>query len=264
MDRRLQKQIDALSGAQFNIQPSQRKNIQALIVLFEGTAKTGQTGAVSDCGSLRITNDGDGTHNVDYDALADVGDINFGSNLLSSAEAGAFTASVVVPFYEPSFEQALSITDESQLNVQHVPGDEGTVFESLTAKVYAVYTDLPELGIYRMLRDNQNETGSIDSKPFSLNRRNVTSIFLKDVDDSITAVQLTQDGENILSPQPFVLLEVGTLYENSLETTTFDRVKIETHTPGIAGSTINRNTEIAFTTDDDAKIEMLVCSMEWH
>lgn len=264
MDRRLQRQFDGLAGEQFNIQPSTAKGIGHLIILATGTNATGATNDVSDIGSCRITLRDDQIVNADYQALADLGDINHGSNLLNSTEASTFQASVVVPFNEPAFPSAIRVLGESELNFEHVPGDTGTVFDDLSIRVYAVYEDLPELYIYRMLRDNQNEDAAVDSKPYQLNRRNITGLYLKDVDEEITLIQLSQEGENVLSPQPYLLLEAATLYNNRLETSTFDRVKIETHTPGIIRSTVNRDTVISFTTGAAAAIEVLTTSMVWR
>lgn len=264
MDRRLQRQFNALASEQFNIQPSTKKNFQAIIVLATGTNQSGQTGTPSDVGRIRTTRNQSPVHNVDYNTLADVGDINFGSNILSSTTGGAFTASFYVPNHSPSFESALQILGDTEFNVEHVPGDDGTVFASLSIKAYAVYSDFPELYTYRMLTMNQSEDGAISEKGYNIPRNNVESIFLKDVDDVITLVSLVQDGETVLSPQPYELLEVATLYENRLEASSVNRVKIETHSPGVAQSTINRGTEIALTTSATGDFEILYCSMDWN
>ena len=263
MDRRNQDQFNALQSRQFGIQPSSNKRVEALVLLFTGINQAGQVGALSDLGSGRTTYFGEQAHNVDYQALGDVGDINYGSNLFSSTDGGAFTATVVIPNYAPTFENGLQVVSQSDFIFEHVPGDQGTVFASLNCTVYAIYSDVPANYVYRMLRDNQNEDGAVNSKPYQLNRRNIESIFLKDVDDALTLVSLTQDGDQVLTPQSYTLLEAMTLYDNRLEATSVNRAKIITHTPGIPQTTVNRDTVIELTSSGAFDAEILVCMLDW-
>lgn len=268
MDRKLTRQINALNGDQFNFQPGR---IHAVPIKFAGMNAATQTGTLADLGSVVITRDGRQIWNAKISTLALMNDIRFGSNLFSSTEAGAFLATVYIPFFESDFfdrdyNNALAITGDSELNIEWVPASGiGTVFSSLTASIYSELAAYGEKYEYRGLRDDQNEDGAVAGKPYQINKDNVTALYLQDPDDVIDLVQLEQRGRSVYSPQDWDILLAGTLLTNKLEVTTFDMIELQCYTPNNLGSAVNRNTVLSLTTSGAGDIPILTTSIHvWN
>ena len=252
MDRVLQAQKDAQSSFQENIQPGR---IGSLMLYFNGTNDTGQTGTIDDLGNIVIKRNGETIVNRPINILADKGNILAGSNLFSSAEAGAFEATVKVPFYVKSFEQALQITGPSELNFEYTPASaQSTVFASLQLSVYSEMSFLDEEYDYFLLGDDQTPAAAVQARPYQLNARNIAAVYLTDPDSVLTSVGLRQNGEQVFSDQPKSVLEAGTLYENRLEQSTVDMIELQCYTPRQAASLLNENSILEITTSGSGTV----------
>lgn len=260
MNRELQAQKDALSGFQENIQPGR---ISGVLLYFTGSNATGETGGFGDLGSPTIKRNGRTLVNVDCSVFADMGDIRSGSNLLDSSQGGAFKATVFIPFYAISLEQALQITGASELNFEWSPAsNSGTVFDSLNVSVYSQKSYRQEFYEYYILGDDQSESGSVSNRPYQLNRKNITEIYLTDSSDVVSDIALRQDGEQVYSIQPWDVLLAGTLYDNRLEVTNFDMVQLECYTKGQPLSIVNSDTVIQVSTTGAGTVGITTCHIE--
>lgn len=267
MDRRKQFTLNGLLGGQDNIQPAGdgMKGVALLMLHFSGTNATGETADASNLGSIQVERDGKPIHNVAVETLINMLDIQRGSNYLSSTEASTFEASAIVPFFIEDFESSLHIIDEKELNFTYVPAsDVGDIFDALNVAVYAQYEQYRELYTPRILRDNQALVGEESDKNFPLNKNNIVDIFLEDVDEVITAVSLQQTGKTVLSTQPFILLKIDTLANNQLEVSDFDLVRVQTHTPGVPKSTINRDSNLSFSSSGSGAVNITTVSLIWN
>jgi len=251
-NRVLQAQEDALSSFQENIQPGR---IGKMLLYFVGTNAAGQTGDFSNLGNVTMKRNGETIVNRPVNILADKGNILKGSNLFSSAEAGAFVASVNLPLFVDSFEQALQITGPSELNFEWTPAaSAAATFSDMQIYVYAEQSFLDEEYDYFLLGDDQTPGAAVTARPYQLNAANIASLYITDPSGVLTSVGLRQNGEQIFSDQPKNVLIAGTLYENRLEQTTIDMIELQTYTKGQGPSLLNKNTILELTTSGTGTI----------
>lgn len=263
MDRRLELQTNALQSYQQNIQPGR---IAGLLLYFNGKNATSETNDLSVLGNVVIKRGGTTIVNRKVEVFDGINDIRSGKNLFSSTVSAAFAATVFVPFYELSLEQALNITDPSELNFTYEAGS-GATWDNLTLSVYSVQSFKPELYQYYILGDDQTEAGAVASRPYQLNRANITSLYLRDNPGSspiLTSVGLRQNGKQKFSEQPKDVLIAGTLLDNMLEVSTTDMIELQTFTLGEPLSTANANSVIEITTSGAGTVEITICAIEWH
>jgi archaellum component FlaF (FlaF/FlaG flagellin family) len=260
MIRELQAQKDALASFQENMQPGR---ISGVVLYFNGKNATGVTSTIDDLGTAIIKRNGRTLINRPMGVFASMGNIRAGSNLFSSTEASDFVASVFIPFYALSFEQALEITDPSELNFEWNPDASiSSNFDNLQVSVYAQKSFRQEYYEYYILGNDESESAAVTSRPYQMNRRNITELYLRDPDDVITSITLRQNGDQVYSNQPWDVLVAGTLYDNLLEVNNFSMVQLETYTKGQPLSTQNRDTIIELTTSGGGTAEITVCSIE--
>lgn len=257
MNRQLIDQFDALKSRQFNANPG---SIDGIYLLFDGTAATGVTAALTDLGTVVVKRKGTESHNATIQDFAAVGNINQGSNFFSSAEAGDFIAAVFIPFYEDSFEQALQIRENNELNISY-QGTDTSKFDDLTCTAYASLADLPELYLFRMLTQDFSVSAAVRNQPEPLNTENVSSVYIRS--SVLTDLQLRVDGKEAISNQSFDMAKAATLFENRLEQDTIDTAELLIHTPGVPATTENENTVLGVTTSGSGDIDVLVGSMLW-
>jgi hypothetical protein len=259
MDRQQQLQKDALKGFQENIQPGR---ISGVMLIFEGTNDTGQTGDLSDLGTAIIKRKGRTLINRPMDVFGEMGNIRAGNNLFSSTEASDFLASVFIPFYALSFEQALNITGDSELNFEWVPaGSSGTVFTTMQVTAYAQRSFRQEFYEYTILGQDQTENGAVTNRTYQLNTQNITEIYLTDPDNIVSSLELRQDGEQRFSIQSWDAYLAGTIYDNSLEVQNFDMIQLETYTKGQPLSAVNNDSVIGLTTTGGGTVPITVCAI---
>lgn len=246
MDRVLQAQENALSSFQENIQPGR---VSKLLIYFQGTNAAETTGDFDNLGNVVLKRNGETIVNRPVSILADKGNILKGSNLFSSTEAGSFIASVTLPLFVQSFEQALQITGPNELNFQWEPAaSAGSTFDDLTIYVFAEQSLLDEEYDYFLLGDDQTPAAAVTARPYQMNQENIAALYITDPDSVLTSVGLRQNGEQIFSDQLKNVLIAGTLYENALEQTTIDMIELQTYTKGQPGSLFNNNTILELTT----------------
>lgn len=264
MDYKLNRTLNALAGDQFNFKPGRTS---AIALVFSGENATGQTGDLDDLGSIVVTRNDEQIANVSIRQLANMLDINQGSNIFSSTEADSFLATAFLSFQiegDSRMKNALAISGQSELNFEYVPAaGVDTVFDSLQLKVYAELSASREQYELKTLRDNQNEDSAVAAKSYQLNKSNIASIYIEDIDDVIDSIQLEQSERNVLSPVDLTLLEAETLKNNQLETSSFDMVKISTHTPENPGSYVNYDTVLFVTTSGGGAIDIVTQSLKW-
>lgn len=252
MDRVLQAQENAQNSFQENIQPGR---IGSLLLYFSGTNNSGQTGDFDDLGTVVMKRNGETIVNRPVNILADKGNILAGSNLFDSTTAGAFIATVKIPLYVESFEQALQITGPSELNFEYIPNSaQATVFADLTLSVYSELSFLDEEYDYFLLGDDQTPAAAVTARPYQLNARNIAAVYLTDAGSVLTSVGLRQNGEQVFSDQPKNVLEAGTLYENRLEQTTIDMIELQCYTQKQPASLLNENSILELSTSGSGTI----------
>lgn len=261
MDSKKIRNFNAQNGDQFNSQPGRHHGIT---LIFTGTNDSGQTGALSDLGSVQINRDDRQIVNASIQDIGLMNDIRFGSVLFSSTTASDFTAAVFIPFFisdedDDKFQNALNIVEDDELNIEYVPGsNQSTVFTSLDCAVYADMEAYNETYEHRLLRDNETEGSSVASKPYNINKPNVAALYLVDPSDVVTLVELEQNGRAAFSPQSWDKLENDTLRKNKLETSSFDMVELQLFSKGNRGSAVNRDTILRVTTSGGGTIRNLV------
>lgn len=264
MDFTLQRTFDGLSGEQFNFKPGRTAAIRGVIT---GDAATGVTADLDDCGSIIVTRGEKQIANVSVRQLANMLDINRGSNLFSSVEAGAFLASFTLDLFvreDITMRNALNITGQSELNFEYVPaGNVASVFDSLSIKIYAEKAAYNEAYTLKTLRDNQNEDAAVASKSYQLNKANIAAIYLEDLNDVVDLVQLEQSERTVLSPVDWNLLESVTVGLNQIEDNASDMVKIPTASLGNPESYENYDSNLYLTTSGAGTIDIVTQSIEW-
>jgi len=255
------KSIDGLSESQFNAQPGR---INAILVLAEGTNKAGQVGTDENVGRIEITRNGQPIVNRSFNHFVDMNDIRAGKSLYDSTDGAAFLASAFIPFFEKGHPNALNITGEDELNVRFIPADDGTVFADLDITFEQQMVSLSERYLYKILGNDINPAAALNADGFNLNQNNVSALYLEDIDDVITNLSFESNERNVVTTNGYDALRAYTNYNNRIENDTFDIVEIENHTPGVPGSTVNRNNRLIFTTSGAGSIDVTVCSMHWN
>lgn len=267
MDYKRIDSFDALSNNQENAQPGR---VHGVVLQFNGTNASATTNGFGDLGSIIIRRNDDQIWNVDMGVLANFIDIRFGANFLSSVSAGDFVAQTFVPFFESGledepFNNALLIQDESELNLEWIPDPNASSnFDSLDVDLFAELAAYPEKYVYRGLRNNQNENGAVNSKPYQMNRDNISGLFITDPDSVIDLLQLEQNNRTVLSPSPFDMLQGVTIRNNRIEASTFPMVELQTYSKGNPPTTVNQNTVLAVTTTGAGDIPIFHTSLDWH
>lgn len=266
MNRNLVKQTSIFNGDQFNVMPGR---ISGITLYFLGTNATGVTGDFDDLGSVIVKRDTRQIANISVGRLADITDIRFGSNLLDSSEGSTFEAATFLPFFESDqsdekYNNALAITGEKELNFEWVPAaGVADIFDSCRVSVYAELAAYEEKYEFRTLRNDIPLSAAVSADPNPINKDNVSSIYLTDPDDIVDLVQVEASGRTVYSPQPWGVLEFGTLRDNRLETTTFGMVALPIYTHGKAGSSVNRNATVTLTTSGAGSVGMITTSLHW-
>lgn len=261
MSLKLIRSINALDGeVQFNAEPGR---ITGLLVVAEGTNETGITATARDVGSFLVNRNGNQTHNRNMAIFQDIGDIRAGANTNISVEAAGFEQSCFIPFFESGQPNALRIRGENELNIRYQPAvDVGTNFSALNVSIFARIADLPERYTYSMLGNDVSYSAAVQ-RVEQLSRRNVSTVYLNDVDDELDAIQFEQNDRIVISNISFAALQAQTRYDNRIEDGTFDLAQIMAHTPGRPGSTENRDSILTLTVGAAASIEITVCSLDW-
>lgn len=252
---------DGLSEDQFNAQPGRHKGI---VVVATGTNNSGQTGGFADIGRFVISRKGDPLINRGAKKFADINDIREGKALLDSTDGGVFEAVFEIPFFEKGHPNALNITDERELNIRFIPGDDGTVFDSLEVEVQSLLASIEERYQYRINGEDVTESSQTSGKPARLNTPNVSSLYIEDVDDIINDLQFESNDRVVVSNNSILALQGYTVLNNRIEDATFDVVEIENHTPGVPGSTLNGNNIIRYSTSGAGDFDVTVCAMDWN
>lgn len=268
MDFILQETFDAKNPKQFNFKPGRIAAIRGVIT---GKNATSETGDLSNCGSIIVTLREEQIANVSIKQLVQMLDIDRGSNLFSSTEASDFLASFTLDFLirqDVTMLNALSVAGQSELNFEYVPaGNAASTFDNLTMKIYAEKAAYNERYVLKTLRDNQNEDAAVASKSYQLNKSNIANIFLNDVDDVISLVQLEQsqngNQRTVLSPVDWNLLEAVTVGLNQIEDNASDMVKVPTATAGTPQSYVNNDSILYLTTSGAGAVEIVTQSLQW-
>lgn len=260
--RREEAQEDALQSFQHNINPG---SVKGILLYFNGTNAASTTSDIDDLGTVTIKRFGETQHDRRVRTYADLNNLRRGQNLFSSAEAGDFKATVFIPFYEKTFEQAYSIEGNQELNIRYEPGT-GTPgnFSSMDVTVYSVTAQKPEFYQFYMLGNDQTPSASITGKGYQLNQANVSSVFVDDRDSVLTELGLRVDGAESFTDQPADVIEAGTLLDNRLETSTFDLLELQVYTEDEPLSVINQNSVLKVSTSGSGTIEITVASMVFN
>lgn len=262
MSFKLVRNVDALDGEQqFNTEPGR---IDGIMIVAEGTNNAGQVGTARDVGKVIVSRNDEQTHNRDFEQFADIGDIRSGTNIFSSTDGSTFQASAFIPFFEVGHPNALNIVNDQELNIRFQPSDDGTVFANLNVKFYVRVRAIGERYQYYMLGNDLSPSASVSGKVENLNRKNITALYLDDdTDDVLTSVQFEQNDRIVLSNVDFLALQADTIYNNRIEDSTFTIAQIQAHTPGVPGSTLNRNSILTYSTSATGTILLTVCAMKW-
>lgn len=251
----IQAQESALTSFSKNVDPGK---LIGMFLVFVGINAAGTTSALADLGTIIIKRKGRTLVNRKVKTISKMTDIKYGKNLFSSTEAGAFSATLFIPFYELGLEQSLDITGENELIFQYNHND-STVsnWSTLQCTVNSVtgYSSLPERYEYSILGDDQSPGGAVD-KPYPLNDANITSVFLEDEDDIISKAALRNNKGQMYSSQSWESLLGQTLIWNSLETDTFDMVEMQLFSEGEAGSYLNKANTIEIETSGGGLLEI--------
>lgn len=255
------KTIDGLKEEQFNAQPGR---INGIWLIAKGTNNAGQVGTVKDIGRVEIVRHGKPRVNRNFNHFVDINDIRNGTNIFSSTDGGVFLASCFIPFFEKGHPNVFNIQDSEELNVRFIPADDGTVFANLEIKFEQQMVSLDERYDYSILGNDLNPSAALDADNFVLNTRNVSALYLEDVDDVVDSLAFESNGRNVITNNDWDALQAYTNLNNRIEDPSFSIVEIENHTPGVPGSTLNRNNKLLLTTTGAGAIDVSVCSMDWH
>jgi len=168
--------------------------------------------------------------------------LRFGSNYFTSTEAGAFIASVYVPFDIEGLPQSLNIEGGDELVVGYDPKPAGIAnFDSLNMLVATAegFQTLPERYEPYILGLDQSIGGAV-SDPIQVNDSNVSAIFIEDGSDVVANVGYKNDKGQVYSTLPWNLLKAGTLIENRLETSDVSIVELQLFSNGEPLSYLNK------------------------
>ncbi len=251
---------DGLNGYQRDMQDGKYAGIQLTIT---GTNATGQTGTLEDLGRVVLTRNGQPRVNRNPKKFADIQDIRGGKFTYSSTEAGAFQAVVYIPFFEKGHPNVFDIKGNDRFNYEWVPaGNASTVFDSLEIKVNGDMSPaLIERYDYFINGADQDFSAAQSADDVPLNKRNVSAIYIEDVDNTVDSLSFNSNGKQVISTNDWLSLQGYTNANNRIEDETQDVIEIENHTPGIPGTLRNRNNVLTFTTSGAGAVDITVCSI---
>lgn len=251
--------VNALNGAdQAFVQQGQ---YDGYLVTFTGTNAAGQTGALSDLGSISIKRNNNETHNRPISVFADIGNIRAGTNIFSSTVASTFQASVFIPLFEEGLPNGMNIVGEREVSFRYLPASNvATVFDGLQVKIEARTTFVPEFYVYYMLGNDLNYSGAVSNYQELIPGENITTIYIDDSASSIlTELQAKQDKILVIGQTTALSLRALTIYNNRIEDNTFTVIQLMLFTPGIGGSAISTKTNLGITTSGGGTIGVTVC-----
>jgi len=254
MDSILQFEENALSAFQDNFNTG---NYGGVKFILEGTNATGQTGTLSDIGSITIKRNGTTVEERSLEFYANRGNIKAGANLFSSTTAGAFKAGVTIPFFLRGLGQnAYSIQKENEFNFEYRPSaSASTVFDSMTIKVYGLLSAAPESYVIKRLSQDITESAAITNRPYPLGRENIANVYLNKPAE-LTNIGLEINKRQFVSLQDVDSLEQDTLFANQLESTTAPLINIKTFDDGIPLTAQNRGNTLFVSLSGAATLEV--------
>lgn len=252
--------FDGLTEFQRDCQPGR---YAGLMVVASGSNQTGQTGGLADIGRFEITFNGEPIINRDCEKFGDMNDIRGGKYTLNSTSGGAFEAVVFIPFFEKGHPNVLDVRGNNSLNARFIPADDGTVFSALDVTVNAsLVPSLRQRYIYKINGADQNFSAAQSADDTPLNKRNVSAIYLDDVDDTISLLAFSSMDRNVVTTNDWLALQGYTNVNNRIEDAAQDIVEIQNHVPGQKGTLLNRNNVLTFTTSGAGAVDITVCSIQ--
>lgn len=243
MNRILQVQENAKLSFQRAIQPGRPVGI---FLHVSGTNAAATTSTIADLGTVGVKRNGRTLVNRKFETIAKMMDIRAGSNLFISTEAGEFTATLFIPFYEEGLPQSLNVQGDSELVFFYEPKSSSLAnFDALNMTAYTVegYQSIPEYYEYYILGDDQSISGAVD-KPYPLNDNNISAVFVEDPGAIISKIGYKNNNGQVQSSQPWNVYLGATLLENRLETANFDMIEIQLYSTGEPVSYFNKSNSI--------------------
>lgn len=251
---------DITSEEEFTANPGKTAGI---FLIVTATNDSGQTATNEDIGRIEIERKGNPIVNRSFNHFQDMNDIRGGTPIFNSSQAGAVEATCFIPFFEKGHPNALHIMDSEELVIRFIPADDGTVFASGKIEFQQGLSALPERYVMKIAGKDFNESAAVSAEEYNLNQRNVSSLYVEDVDDIIDRFAYESNDRNVVTPNTYLALRAQTLLNNQIEDDTFDIVEIENHTPGVPGSTVNKNNKYVVDTSGAGTFDVTYCSLVW-
>ena len=171
-----------------------RGNWGFLLLRFSGTNDTGQTLALANIGEIWVQYKGRKTHQVNTAFLGDIGDQYGGYLEFSSTISSTFAAVVIIPFYIPSWPNAVYNEKDEDMYVGVQYGSTMTTVlgaGNITCDISAQPSNIPMTYLLKMLNADRSAIDGRSAEPLS--GQNIVKAYLYGT--AITDVFMSVDGE---------------------------------------------------------------------
>jgi hypothetical protein len=168
------------------------------LLRYSGTAQTGQTVSLANCGNVMVNVKGDSKVNVDVELLSQAANLYGGYIEASSTIGAAFAFSVVIP--AGYWFDKKNVFDIASGEKTFFKMDYPNMTSALIASGTVVLYGKPQAGIqsyyHKILGAPISVSGSIQ-KTDSIVEQNIISAYLKDPTSLIDTMQMSKDGNLI-------------------------------------------------------------------
>lgn len=254
--------FNGLQGFDDFLQPNKYTGI---LLTAEGTYPAAQVSDLLDLGQVIISRNDEPKCTRNFSQYAKMNDLRGGKSTLDGTNDTDFSAVVAIPFFAPGQPNMLNIQSLKELSLQYVPAA-GSALDDVQIIAYGITNNsLPAMAErynYRITGEDDDWTRSLQAESFNITKRNVTELYIDDLDDTINSLSFESNGKQVVTTTEKLALQGLTNLNNPIEDSTFDVIKIDNHTPGREGSMINRNNEIVLNTSGAGAYEVTCCSIE--
>jgi hypothetical protein len=215
-----------------------------LYVRFNGTNVAGQTLAVTELGSLKLTHFNNEIVNIAPDHLVNLTNLYGGVPESSSAIGAAFTFSFVVPFRRKNDRNNALLVSPNSTRFALTGYNTAKVAAGSTIEVYGIYTNAPAAYVPVLKGVDLPIAAAMDFL-YDFPVRNISQVYVVS-DVNISRVQVTKDGESVVDGT-FSAVDAYSDATNIVETgITF--VELMAPKSDLLQEAINQQVKVKFTT----------------
>lgn len=172
-----------------------REQYGSFLVRFAGTAAAGQTVAAADLGNVILNWNGGDVVNVDAEMLANAANLYGGAVEATSAQAGAFAFSFIIPC--GAWNDPRNIYDVNDKDKVYIKLD----FAALSAKIASGTVSInakPRTGImsyFHKILSRSVVAGGAGTITDTINAANISELYVKNPAALVSTMQISKDGK---------------------------------------------------------------------